>query len=222
MKKKRPASASFKSPNYTQVPNDFFDMIGEMDNSELRVTIVMIRETFGYHRNGFKLGIKKLADASGLSENGARKGAKAAEERGTFHRVNGTSQGSAEWELVVDDDIKTGWSTSAGGSAVTTPWSASDQQLPVKESIKENKKTSSTAAVYEANVGAITPVIRDRLNDIDATYPEGWFAEAVTEAVKNNVRKLNYIEAILRRWQTEGKAERPKVVEREPGVAFYA
>jgi hypothetical protein len=92
----------FASPNYTQTPNDFFDLIPDMEDSELRVTIVMIRNTFGYHRPGFRMSIAQLAAAAGLSENGAKAGAKAAEERGTFYRVNPNSLKTAEWALVVD------------------------------------------------------------------------------------------------------------------------
>lgn len=94
---------SFQSPNYTQSPNDFYDMIPEMVESELRVTLVMIRNTFGFHRAGFKMGIRELAKASGLSEQGARDGAKLAEKRGTFKRSNPDTKKEAEWELVVQD-----------------------------------------------------------------------------------------------------------------------
>lgn len=93
---------SFQSPNYTQAPNDFFVMLPEMGDAELRVTLVMIRQTFGFHRDGFKMGMKKLAKAAGLSDQGARNGAEEAEKRGTFKRSNPTEQGEAEWELSVD------------------------------------------------------------------------------------------------------------------------
>lgn len=91
----------FPSPNYTQTPNDFFSMVPDMEESELRVTVVMIRQTFGFHRDGFKMAVGKLAKAAGLSRQGALDGAKAAENRGTFRRSNPDEQGEAEWELVV-------------------------------------------------------------------------------------------------------------------------
>lgn len=98
--------SSFQSPNYTQTPNDFFDMVPDMTDAELRVTIVMIRQTFGFHRGSFKLGVSKLAEAAGLSRQGALDGAAAAEKRGTFRRVNPESIKEAEWELVVDEPLK--------------------------------------------------------------------------------------------------------------------
>lgn len=93
--------SGFESPNYTQSPNDFFKMVPEMSDAELRVTLVMIRQTFGFHREGFKMGITKLAKAAGLSPQGARDGAAAAEKRGTFRRSNPDAITEAEWELVV-------------------------------------------------------------------------------------------------------------------------
>jgi hypothetical protein len=99
----RDSGMSFQSPNYTQSPNDFYDMLPEMQESELRVTLVMIRNTFGFHRAGFKMGIKPLAKASGLSEQGARDGARLAETRGTFKRSNPDTKTEAEWELFIQD-----------------------------------------------------------------------------------------------------------------------
>jgi hypothetical protein len=94
-------SKAFPLPNYTQAPNNFFEMIPQMGEAELRVTLVMIRQTFGFHRNGFKMGVSKLATAAGLSRQGALDGAEAAEGRGTFRRTNPDSNTEAEWELVV-------------------------------------------------------------------------------------------------------------------------
>lgn len=92
----------FASPNYTQTPNDFFKMLPDMSEVELRVTLVMIRQTFGFHRDGFKMGVGKMATAAGLSRQGVLNGAAEAEKRGTFRRSNPDAQGEAEWELVVD------------------------------------------------------------------------------------------------------------------------
>lgn len=127
--------SSFQSPNYTQTPNDFFDMLPEMEHSEVRVTLVMIRQTFGFHRDGFKMGIGKLAKAAGLSRNAAKDGAEAAEKRGTFRRTNPEAQTEAEWELVID-----GQPVTTPSQPVTTPPSTNDSQVRVKEKIKKEKK----------------------------------------------------------------------------------
>lgn len=59
--------------------------------------------------------------------------------------------------------------------------------------------------IYESNIGVLTPMIAERLNDIEKDYSPEWFSDAVMESVKNNKRNLAYIEAILKRWVAEGR-----------------
>lgn len=62
--------------------------------------------------------------------------------------------------------------------------------------------------LYEQNIGLLTPLIADQLRDLEKNYPPDWIDEAFTIAVANNKRALRYIQAILKRWETEGKDER--------------
>jgi DnaD/phage-associated family protein len=59
--------------------------------------------------------------------------------------------------------------------------------------------------LYEQNVGPLTPLIAEHLRDFEETYPEDWIREAIEIAVVNNVHRLSYIEAILKRWRAEGR-----------------
>jgi len=59
--------------------------------------------------------------------------------------------------------------------------------------------------LYEENIGPLTPLIADSLRDAEDTYPEEWIEEAIQIAVANNVRRWNYIDRILTRWQEEGR-----------------
>ena len=62
--------------------------------------------------------------------------------------------------------------------------------------------------LYEENIGPLTPLIADTLKEAEDLYPPRWIREAMEIAVANNVRKWNYIEAILNSWQQEGRDER--------------
>ena len=221
MPRKKLMSSGFQSPNFTQVPNDFFPLIPDMEDAELRVTLVMIRETFGYHRDNFRMGIKKLAVAAGLSPNGARAGAEAAEERGTFRRVNPNEQGSAEWELVVESPVVEALAATGGG-AVSEPLgvqpvngegSLSEVQLGIKESNKEKERNTTTPAkpnnftLYESNIGPLTPMISEALKDAEKTYSPEWLSRAILEAAKSNVRNMKYIEGILQGYAKRGSPD---------------
>lgn len=61
--------------------------------------------------------------------------------------------------------------------------------------------------LYEQNFGLMTAMIADQLRDLEKSYPPEWITEAMEIALLNNKRHLNYIRAILRRWETEGKDE---------------
>ena len=62
--------------------------------------------------------------------------------------------------------------------------------------------------LYEENIGPLTPMIAETLDDAENTYPYSWIEEAVRIAVENNVRRWSYVEAILKRWQEGGRDER--------------
>jgi len=62
--------------------------------------------------------------------------------------------------------------------------------------------------LYEENIGPLTPLIAETLEDAINTYSSDWIEEAVQIAVVNNVRRWKYIQAILDRWQEEGKNAR--------------
>jgi DnaD/phage-associated family protein len=59
--------------------------------------------------------------------------------------------------------------------------------------------------LYEQNIGPLTPLIAERLRDLELTYPFEWIEEAIKIAVMSNKRRLNYFEGILKRWQAEGR-----------------
>ena len=62
-------------------------------------------------------------------------------------------------------------------------------------------------ALYEQNVGVLTPLIADELREAEQTYPAEWIKDAFREAVSLNKRNWKYIRAILERWQTEGRED---------------
>jgi len=62
--------------------------------------------------------------------------------------------------------------------------------------------------LYEENIGPLTPMLAEALREAEREYPPAWLVDAIRIAVKNNKRNWNYIQAILRRWQREGRDER--------------
>ncbi len=59
--------------------------------------------------------------------------------------------------------------------------------------------------LYEQNIGLLSPMIAEELKDAADHYPAEWIESAFREAVLLNKRNWRYINAILRRWETEGR-----------------
>ena len=81
-------------------------------------------------------------------------------------------------------------------------------QLENEFLVKLTKASPNIFKLYEENFGLITPIIAETLTELEESYPQEWIEEAFIEAIKNNVRKLRYVEVILKNWQEEGKHER--------------
>lgn len=74
---------------------------------------------------------------------------------------------------------------------------------PVEE--KNQNDISLIANEFEQNgFGTITLIVKEMLIDLVNEYPIIWIQEAIKIAVKNNKRKLNYVEGILQNWRRNG------------------
>jgi DnaD/phage-associated family protein len=67
--------------------------------------------------------------------------------------------------------------------------------------------------LYEQNIGALTPILSERLREAENLYPAAWIEEAFAEAVNYNRRSWAYIIRILENWVTNGR-ERNQISER--------
>lgn len=61
--------------------------------------------------------------------------------------------------------------------------------------------------VYEQNIGPLTPIIADQINQAAMDYPAGWIEDAIAEAVFYNKRNWRYINRILENWRQDGRPQ---------------
>ena len=83
-----------------------------------------------------------------------------------------------------------------------------DLQAAIPDEARLKVNRPNIFVLYEQNIGMMTPLIADQLRDLEKSYPPDWIDEAFVLAVASNKRRLRYIQAILKRWETEGKDER--------------
>lgn len=112
-------------------------------------------------------------------------------ERGTLLRV-GETESDSEQQLYFLNSPR-------GRAAVKAlqngDWSPQQIKRPEARLALERPNIFS---LYEQNIGPLTPLIAETLQDAEQTYPIEWIEEAIRSAVESNVRRWRYIEAILR------------------------
>jgi hypothetical protein len=130
----------FQSPNYTQIPNDFFkEYLPIMGDAEVRVMCALMRFTFGYHKDVTRMSIRNLAKASGLSARGAWSGAEQAIKRGLVVKEN--DGGVTIWRIVVNIETVLPRATPKRQSVARGSTGVARGSTPsIKESSKESEK----------------------------------------------------------------------------------
>lgn len=67
----------------------------------------------------------------------------------------------------------------------------------------------SLIALYEQNIGLVTPMLLDELREAEDRYPRHWIDDAMREAVRSNARSWRYIRKVLERWAANGRQLSP-------------
>lgn len=74
----------------------------------------------------------------------------------------------------------------------------------INDSAEEAKPAANIFAVFEQELGPLTPMISESLQDLEQEHTAHWVIAALRETRRNGKTSLAYAEAILKRWKTEG------------------
>lgn len=94
------------------------------------------------------------------------------------------------------------YSAGQGKTPVTKNW-----DLPggyKKAPATPSKGESPAHNMYADNIGMIGPFEEEWLKRAALEYSQEWLVAAIEIAIKNNVKKLSYIGAILEKWKAQG------------------
>ncbi len=105
-----------------------------------------------------------------------------------------------------DDGLQLYLLNSAGGRDIVArieagDWRPGDAQQP----LELLPQRPDIFRLYESNMGTITPLLAEALQEAEATFPRAWLEDAIRLAVEHNARNWRYIRAILDRWDKEGR-----------------
>jgi DNA replication protein len=204
----------------TAVPSAFFSELLPMidDADELRVTLYVIYalgRRKGYPRFVTEAELQAesplyaaLGDADEAIER-ARRGLDAAVARGSLLGLDLEHEGRAEALFFLNTP-----SDRRAVEQITDGRLDLGRVLPAPRQSPEPHK-GGVFQLYEENIGPISPLVAEALKEAEELYPEEWLVEAMREAAMLNKRSWRYVEAILRRWATEGR--KSEKAGRDPG-----
>jgi DNA replication protein len=183
------------SETFTQVPDTLFHMLKEIeDAAELKIAFYSIWRIEHMQGNVHALNEADFeAESLGLNLKEIQRGLKKCVERGILLKAENEASvlyflNSPRGRLAVEAFAK--------------------GQVQKSSSNPAPRERSNVFKLYEENIGPLTPLIADTLKDAENTYESEWIADAIDRAVQNNKRNWRYIEAILKRWKEEGRAEK--------------
>ena len=213
--------------SFTPVPNVFFSSILPeiTDIVELKVTLHIFEimypkkgypkfVTFNELLNNISL-LKSLQNTGDSPENSLKKALEAAVNRGILLTVDLAPSLAS---LVTEPDKvtkRTGevlyFINSEANGQVIEKIKTGELELPgmgpALHAPVLPQEQPNIFALYEQNIGMLTPLIADEIRDAEKNYPADWLIDAVKEAVTANKRSWRYISRILERWSTEGKKD---------------
>lgn len=149
-------------PNYTQAPNDLFDywlpLLGE---AELKVLLVIMRKTFGWHKVRDQISITQLAQLTGMLEETVINATKTLQKKGVIKKevtgTNGTQK--TYYQLVVQEVSNNSYpSVKPSGPLGLDPGVSTEAQ---KKAISSKEETATTKKEAAAPIAAVVSLLKE-------------------------------------------------------------
>ena len=128
-------------------------------------------------------------------------------ERGMLLHVVGNAAGRADNWYLVNTAANRAWAERQAGTQVSKP--------------DTHVERPTVFALYEQNIGVLTPMLVEELSIASQHYPLEWIEAALREAVELNIRNWRYVRRILERWETDGRYPAPHRQEQSFDIDKY-
>ena len=136
-----------------------------------------------------------------------------------FTQIPGTLQTGLKGGRQIPGNLESGDPENFNKESENTPESTTPEEgAPPEKNI---------FSIYEEEIGPLTPMIADALQDAEQYYGSQWVKDAIKEAVKYEARNWAYVQSILKRWKEQGnqdpiKAKKTKAAESNDAFKQYA
>lgn len=180
----------FQPPNYTQIPNEIFDVwMEKLTPAEFKVLLCVCRKTFGFHKNEDSISLKQIQEMTGLSRKGIVKNIGVLLE----HSLIVKEQNKSKWGDFDPNTFAINVNSVGGGRELSTPGVGnsvhhrSELSTPLttketitKENIQKNIAQSRASHGHEqrpdfsfsSSSGKFEGITESDLDEWKAAYPE--------------------------------------------------
>lgn len=144
-------------PNYTQIPNELLevDML-DMGLAELKVTLAILRATFGFHRAQAPLSYAKLMEITGLAREAVAAGVKAAVARGRIERIK--LKGEVYFRASISSETEPVKTDLSSETEPENPLISSETEPRIKERNTLNKRDSNQPTIQQEMFKAVAEI----------------------------------------------------------------
>ena len=203
----------YPAPNYTETPNALFDIdMRDMSESELKVTLAIIRKILGYHKEKPEaISYSQLEEMTGLSRQGVTDGVKHALKRGRIKRAGRGARGISLFTINFADQSTQQTGTSQH-SRLELVNEVDTQKKDSKEKDKEKDSTDAPAAVGEAQKQKrkSTPKTLHNIEPIQAVVAYRAFNVKQEQVITGRtMTRINMVVKELRERYTNGSTVQP-------------
>ncbi|MFA7249591.1 MAG: DnaD domain protein [Dehalococcoidia bacterium] len=200
----------------TTLPAQFFtEVLPEIEDAdELRVTLYALFTITRPGRSMLAMRASEMANEEPLARMFATRGGASAVRR----HLDAAARRGVLLALPLEDGDALCFVHNDGGERLRDRVAAGAVEVPAGShvvAVEPAPAPSRAAAVYEQEIGMLTPAVASAIAEAVQRYPEQWIVEALREASARNARSWRYAEAVLRRWETEGRSD--EGTGRDPG-----
>jgi DnaD/phage-associated family protein len=201
-------------PEVTPLPNIFFSEVSPLISSMAEYKVVMQVFYLLSRRKGYPrfvtciellndpVIIRGLAQTEGRFEDVLKQSLDVAVNDGILLHVPVESGGKADEAYFINNRSERETIEKILAGTLTIP-EATIRKSAAPAAVQQ----SDIYSLYEQNIGMLTPIIAEELQEAEQHYPAEWIQDAFREAVRANVRNWKYISSILKRWEREGKKD---------------
>ena len=195
---------------FTAVPNELLEMLyrSYLSGSEMRVMLLILRRTVGFHRSSSELSLSDIMSETGIDRGNASRCLRGIEEEGFIRIRTQTGSSPQVVELICCQEDNSGapdccQEDNSSSCQDNNTADVRETAIPYKENIKENSKERKKTAPFISDED-----MQELIEDYGKSYAEE-YAEKVRLWAKSKGVRLSEPVLTVRRWLEQDGCKKP-------------